>query len=136
MNHHFSLMSGGIKATEPRRTAEAAGNVEVMNEQILAHDPEAHVAVLGDLNSLYASPALDTLREAGLERVLATVADDERYNLQCCPKKLRPTDSTACRYLSTQDTISTHPTLLSATSFSIIVATDNCCKIEVNSVTL
>ena len=34
-------------------------------ERILAADPEAHVVVLGDLNSFYDSPPLDVLREAG-----------------------------------------------------------------------
>ena len=65
LNNHFTSMSGGEKPTEPRRTAQAAWNVALV-EEILAREPDAHVVVLGDLNSFYNSPPLDELRGAGL----------------------------------------------------------------------
>ncbi len=80
LNNHFTSMSGGEKATEPRRIAQAAWNVQVIEENILADDPDALVAVMGDLNSFYQSPPIDTLRDAGLKHVMATLPDDERYD--------------------------------------------------------
>ena len=80
LNNHFTSMSGGEKATEPRRSAQAVWNVQVMEENILADDPDAMVAVMGDLNSFYQSPPIDALRDAGLQHVMATLPDDERYN--------------------------------------------------------
>jgi predicted extracellular nuclease len=68
LNNHFTSMSGGEKPTEPRRTAQAAWNVALV-EEILAKEPDAHVVVLGDLNSFYDSPPLDELRGAGLRHV-------------------------------------------------------------------
>jgi uncharacterized repeat protein (TIGR01451 family) len=68
LNNHFTSMSGGEKPTEPRRTAQAEWNVTLV-ERILADEPEAHVVVLGDLNSFYDSPPLDELRQAGLRHV-------------------------------------------------------------------
>jgi predicted extracellular nuclease len=68
LNNHFTSMSGGEEATEPRRNAQAAWNVTVMNE-ILDHYPDAYLAVIGDLNSFYDSLPIDTLREAGLNHV-------------------------------------------------------------------
>ncbi len=79
INNHFTSMSGGVEATEPRRTAQAAWNVEVM-EKIWEKDPGAYIAVIGDLNSFYLSPPLDTLRQGGLAHVLSTLPDEERYN--------------------------------------------------------
>lgn len=79
INNHFTSMSGGVKATEPRRTAQAAWNIKVL-DGIREEHPRAHVAVIGDLNSFYQSPPLDTLRDAGLEHVMETLPDKERYN--------------------------------------------------------
>jgi hypothetical protein len=62
LNNHFTSMSGGERATEPRRMAQAAWNVHLVN-RLLAQDPEAYVVVLGDLNAYYRSPPLDVLRE-------------------------------------------------------------------------
>ncbi len=64
LNNHFTSMSGGERATEPRRIAQATWNVNLVN-RLLAQNPEAYVVVLGDLNSYYMSPPLDVLREAG-----------------------------------------------------------------------
>jgi hypothetical protein len=68
LNNHFTSMSGGEKPTEPRRTAQANWNVTLV-ERILDREPDAHVVVLGDLNSFYDSPPLDAVREAGLRHV-------------------------------------------------------------------
>ncbi|MBU4203971.1 MAG: FAD-dependent oxidoreductase, partial [Acidobacteria bacterium] len=65
-NNHFTSMSAGVGATEPRRTAQAAWNVSVL-EGVLAANPEAYAAITGDLNSFYDSLPIDTLREAGLK---------------------------------------------------------------------
>lgn len=78
INNHFTSMSGGEIPTEPRRKAQAAWNVTLV-EQILAGDPEAYVAVLGDLNSFYESPPLDVLREAGLHHVYELVEPERPY---------------------------------------------------------
>lgn len=79
VNNHFTSMSGGEEATEPRRMAQAAWNVTVM-EEILAENPGAYVAVIGDLNSYYDSPPIDTLREAGLEHVFSALPAEEHYS--------------------------------------------------------
>ncbi|HFD38256.1 MAG TPA: hypothetical protein ENJ31_00175, partial [Anaerolineae bacterium] len=79
LNNHFSSMAGGEKPTEPRRKAQAAWNVKLV-EDILARDPEAQVVVLGDLNSFYDSPPLDVLRAAGLRHVYEFVAPERLYS--------------------------------------------------------
>jgi predicted extracellular nuclease len=77
-NNHFTSMSGGEKPTEPRRKAQAAWNVTLV-ERILADTPDALVVVLGDLNSFYISPPMDVLREAGLRHVYELVEPDRPY---------------------------------------------------------
>jgi predicted extracellular nuclease len=69
-------MSGGEAATEPRRTAQAAWNVSIL-EEILTEDPGANIAILGDLNSFYHSLPIDTLREAGLNHVFEAWSDPQ-----------------------------------------------------------
>ena len=78
INNHFTSMSGGEAATEPRRTAQAAWNA-LLVEEILAEDPNALVAVMGDLNSYYNSLPITTLRESGLTHVLDRLPEEERY---------------------------------------------------------
>ncbi len=78
INNHFSSMSGGEKATEPRRTAQAAWNATIL-EGVLADEPDALVAIMGDLNSFYDSPPLDALRQAGLKHVFEHLPEEERY---------------------------------------------------------
>jgi predicted extracellular nuclease len=78
LNNHFTSMSGGEKPTEPRRKAQAAWNV-TLADRILAGDPDALVAVLGDLNSFYDSPPLDLLRDAGLRHVYEFVEPERPY---------------------------------------------------------
>ena len=77
--NHFSSMSGGISVTEPRRTAQAAWNAHIVKDIILARDPEAKIAVMGDLNSFLDSKPIQTLRDAGLKHVLDFMPPEERY---------------------------------------------------------
>ena len=72
-------MSAGEKPTEPRRKAQAAWNVHLV-EQILVRDPEAQVVVLGDLNSFYDSPPLDVLRQGGLRHVYKFIEPERPYS--------------------------------------------------------
>ena len=78
LNNHFTSMSGGERATEPRRNAQAAWNVEIANE-LLAETPGAYLAVMGDLNSYYGSLPIQTLEESGLSNLFDTLKPNERY---------------------------------------------------------
>jgi predicted extracellular nuclease len=78
LNNHFLSMSGGELATEPRRVAQAAWNAGLV-EEIQSDDPKAQIIVMGDLNSYYDSPPIDTLREAGLVHVFDDLDPEERY---------------------------------------------------------
>ena len=78
LNNHFTSMSGGEQATEPRRNAQAAWNVEIANE-LLAENPDAYLVVLGDLNSYYDSVPIMTLESSGLTNLFDTLEPDERY---------------------------------------------------------
>ncbi len=78
INNHFLSMSGGELPTEPLRVAQAEWNAGLVAE-IQARDPEALVAVLGDLNSFYDSPPIDALRQAGLRHVYEAVAPEMPY---------------------------------------------------------
>lgn len=78
LNNHFLSMSGGEKATEPRRIAQAAWNAEQVSK-ILQQNPDAFVIVMGDLNSYYDSPPIDTLRSAGMIHVFDQLSPEERY---------------------------------------------------------
>ena len=78
LNNHFTSMSGGEQATEPRRNAQAAWNAEIASE-LLAEDPNAYLAVMGDLNSYYDSLPIQTLEESGLTNLFDTLVPNERY---------------------------------------------------------
>ena len=78
LNNHFTSLAGGEAATEPRRTAQAAWNVEITNLLRVA-DPDAHFVVLGDLNSFYDSLPIEVLRESGLRHVFELLPREERY---------------------------------------------------------
>jgi predicted extracellular nuclease len=78
LNNHFTSMSGGEEATEPRRNAQAAWNAEIVTE-LFAEDPDALVAVIGDLNSYYGSLPIQTLEESGLINLFDRLLPDERY---------------------------------------------------------
>ncbi len=82
INNHFTSMSGGEQATEPTRLAQAAWNATLV-EEIQAVEPEALIAVVGDLNSYLVSPPIERLRTAGLAHVfdLCTPPDAAR-----CPQ--------------------------------------------------
>jgi predicted extracellular nuclease len=78
LNNHFLSMSGGEEATEPRRDAQAAWNVSVIQE-LSQLDPEMQFIVMGDLNSYYDAEPINTLREAGLIHVMQDLTPQERY---------------------------------------------------------
>jgi DNA/RNA endonuclease YhcR with UshA esterase domain len=78
VNNHFSSLAGGEAATEPRRSAQAAWNVTIL-EELLTEVPGAYVAIIGDLNSFYNSSPIDVLRDAGLRHVFEFLPEDERY---------------------------------------------------------
>jgi len=78
LNNHFTSMSGGEKATEPRRNSQAAWNVTVM-EGILDIDPASNIIVTGDLNSYYNSPPIDILRAGELFHAFDLLESEERY---------------------------------------------------------
>jgi len=82
--NHFISRSGGESLTEPRRVMEAEWNAHLVDE-ILVADPEAYVAVLGDLNDYYDSAPLRALTEGDIPGGrLVNVADllppEERYS--------------------------------------------------------
>jgi hypothetical protein len=78
LNNHFTSLAGGELATEPRRTAQAAWNVDVLGG-LLATDPDAHGVVMGDLNSFYDSLPIEILRESGLRHVFEVLPPEEHY---------------------------------------------------------
>ncbi|HUS84559.1 MAG TPA: endonuclease/exonuclease/phosphatase family protein, partial [Anaerolineales bacterium] len=78
LNNHFTSLAGGETATEPRRAAQSAWNVEIIS-RLRRADPDAHFIVLGDLNSFYDSLPLDVLRGSGLKHVFELLPEEERY---------------------------------------------------------
>lgn len=78
INNHFTSMSGGVEESEPRRVLQAQGNLSIV-EELRDADPNAAVAVLGDLNAFYQSAPIDVLRNGGLTHALEKVAPDQRY---------------------------------------------------------
>ena len=78
INNHFTSMSGGVEESEPRRVLQAQGNLSIV-EELREADPNAAVAVLGDLNAFYQSAPIDVLRSGGLTHALEKVAPEQRY---------------------------------------------------------
>lgn len=78
LNNHFTSMSGGEEATEPRRNAQAAWNLEIASG-LLEENPSAYLAVIGDLNSYYGSLPIQTLEAGGLTNLFDTLDPDQRY---------------------------------------------------------
>ncbi|MCJ7623616.1 MAG: endonuclease/exonuclease/phosphatase family protein, partial [Anaerolineaceae bacterium] len=78
INNHFTSMSGGEEATEPRRIAQASWNAIIV-EEILSKNPDGYLAVAGDLNSYIESPPIDTLRAAGLIHVFEELPRKDSY---------------------------------------------------------
>jgi len=79
INNHFTSMSAGVEITEPRRNAQAQWNVHILEDIIRKNDPNAMVAIMGDLNSFFNSKPIQTLRDAGLKHVLDFLPADQRY---------------------------------------------------------
>ncbi len=77
-NNHLSSLASGEAATEPRRTGQAAWNLEII-DGVLAEDPEAQFIVLGDLNSFLGTPPLDVLQEAGLRHAYEFFTDEADF---------------------------------------------------------
>lgn len=78
LNNHFVSMSGGVEATEPQRTAQADWNLQLVKE-IQASEPDALVAVMGDLNSFFESQPIQILRDGGMVHVLDLLPPELRY---------------------------------------------------------
>jgi predicted extracellular nuclease len=78
LNNHFTSMSEGETVTEPRRVAQASWNLSLV-KQVQEQEPDAFIVVLGDLNSFYESPPIDTLRDGGLRHVYEFVAPEIPY---------------------------------------------------------
>jgi hypothetical protein len=78
INNHFSSMAGGELITEPRRVAQAVWNASIVKD-LLDQEPEAYLAVIGDLNSYLYSPPIDELREVGLRHVFEILPEEDRY---------------------------------------------------------
>lgn len=78
INNHFTALSGGEAATEPQRTAQANWNVTIM-EQLRTKEPEAWFVVLGDLNSFYQTPPINSLQATGLRHINEFFADPSQY---------------------------------------------------------
>ena len=79
INNHFLSMSGGEEATEPRRLAQAEWNISLV-EEILVENPDALVAIVGDLNSLFLSSPIQAFRDGGLTPVFDTLPVEDRYS--------------------------------------------------------
>ena len=78
LNNHFTSMSGGEMATEPRRNAQAAWNLEIALE-LLSENPQAQLAIIGDLNSYYNSLPILTIQDGGFQNVFDSLESEERY---------------------------------------------------------
>lgn len=89
INNHFTSMSAGVENTRPRRTQQAQVNADAVH-QILDATPDAMVGVMGDLNSFFDSPPIQTLRQAGLTHVLDSTPPNQRfdYNYQGISQEL------------------------------------------------
>ena len=79
LNNHFLALSGGVELTRPIRLAQAGINAQVVAAR-LGDDPQAAIAVLGDLNSFYASPPVQSLIESGLTDLFDELRPDQRYD--------------------------------------------------------
>ncbi len=79
INNHFLSMSGGEEATEPRRLAQAEWNISLV-EEILVENPDALVAIVGDLNSLFLSSPIQAFRDSGLTPAFDMLPVEDRYS--------------------------------------------------------
>ena len=76
LNNHFLSLSAGELQTEAVRNNQAAWNAGLV-DRLSAENPDAHIIVLGDLNSFYRTKPLDTLQERGLYHAYGFFEDDE-----------------------------------------------------------
>lgn len=78
LNNHLSSLASGEEATEPRRTAQAAWNANLV-DRIRKVDPEGNFIVLGDLNSFVNTPPLQAIEEAGLRHVYEYLGSEAEW---------------------------------------------------------
>ena len=76
--NHFVSMGAGFDATEPRRVKQAEWNVKLARE-ILADDPDALIAILGDLNTFFDTPSIQVFRDAGFVHAFDAIPPEARY---------------------------------------------------------
>ncbi len=76
LNNHFLSLSAGEAATEGTRTNQASWNVTLV-ERIRENDPTAAIVVLGDLNSFFGTPPIETLQAAELRHVYEFIGEGE-----------------------------------------------------------
>ncbi len=76
--NHFVSMGAGFEATEPRRVQQAQWNLDIVQD-IQAREPDAYIAILGDLNTFLDTPSIKLLREGGLIHVFDHLPPEERY---------------------------------------------------------
>ena len=78
INNHFTSMSAGVEATEPVRIAQAEWNGEIV-QMIMNNEPDARIAVVGDLNSFLNSKPIQALINDGLAHVFDMLPKNEQY---------------------------------------------------------
>ncbi|MFQ5578465.1 MAG: endonuclease/exonuclease/phosphatase family protein, partial [Anaerolineae bacterium] len=76
--NHWVSLGAGFETTEPRREQQAQWNLNLAAE-ILAADPQARIAILGDLNTFLDAPSIQLLRNAGFVHVFDFLPPEERY---------------------------------------------------------
>ncbi len=77
-NNHFTALSDGESESQPRQTAQAVWVAEIV-KSLLATEPQACLAVMGDLNAFPDSPPITTLLQVGLEDPFKHLPETERY---------------------------------------------------------
>ncbi|RME43744.1 MAG: hypothetical protein D6796_12730, partial [Caldilineae bacterium] len=76
--NHWVSLGGGFETTESRRLLQAQWNLDIAAE-IQAQDPEANIAILGDLNTFFDAPSIQLMRDAGFVHVFDALLPEERY---------------------------------------------------------
>jgi len=76
--NHFVSLGAGFEATEPRRVKQAQWNLDIVAE-IQAANPDAYIAILGDLNTFFDTPSINLMREAGFVHVFDQLSPEARY---------------------------------------------------------
>jgi uncharacterized protein len=88
--NHFKSKNGDQGLFGPQQPPVLSSEVQQRNQQatllaafvgdILAADPTANVAVVGDLNDFQFSPPVQKLKDAGLTAMIETLPPNERYS--------------------------------------------------------